>query len=361
MAEVDLYPQKPAEREILIRRVTLDLNGLPPSLEEIDRFVKDDKPGAYERVIDRLLESPRYGERMAVWWLDGARYGDSHGYDNDLENSQWPWRNWIIDAFNQNMPYSQFTIEQLAGDLLPNPSERQVLATGFNRNHRINTEGGALDEEWRTEYVIDRVQTMGSVWMGITLSCARCHDHKYDPISQKDFYQLFALFNNLDEKGFINNLRGSAEPRIRYKKGQFDFRKKQIESNLENTNRKAAMDQLEAEHPFVMVMKDNKIRKSFILNRGQYDSIGDQVSPGLLSAFSKTPKNISMNRLALARWLTDGKHPLTARVVVNRLWEQVFGVGIVKSSENLGVQAEWPSHPESVSYTHLTLPTNREV
>ena len=350
MAEVDLYPQKPAEREILIRRVTLDLNGLPPSLEEIDRFLKDDKPGAYERVIDRLLESPRYGERMAVWWLDGARYGDSHGYDNDLENSQWPWRNWIIDAFNQNMPYSQFTIEQLAGDLLPNPSESQVLATGFNRNHRINTEGGALDEEWRTEYVIDRVQTMGSVWMGITLSCARCHDHKYDPISQKEFYQLFALFNNLDEKGFINNLRGSAEPRIRYKKGQFDFRKKQIELNLENTKRKAAMDQLEAEHPFVMVMKDNKIRKSFILNRGQYDSIGDQVSPGLLSAFSKTPKNISMNRLALARWLTDGKHPLTARVVVNRLWEQVFGVGIVKSSENLGVQADWPSHPELLDW-----------
>lgn len=350
MTEVDLSPQKRAEREVLIRRVTLDLTGLPPSLEEVDRFLEDTKPGAYERVIDRLLESPRYGERMAVWWLDGARYGDSHGYDNDLENSQWPWRNWIIEAFNQNMPYSQFTIEQLAGDLLPNPTESQVLATGFNRNHRINTEGGALDDEWRTEYVIDRVQTMGSVWMGITLSCARCHDHKYDPISQKEFYQLFALFNNLDEKGFINNLRGSAEPRMRYKKTQFDSRKKQIESKFENAQRKAAIDQLEAEHPFVMIMQDNKIRKSFILNRGQYDSIGDQVYPGLLSAFSKTPKNIPMNRLALARWLTDGKHPLTARVVVNRLWEQVFGVGIVKSSENLGVQADWPSHPELLDW-----------
>ena len=350
MSEVDLLPQKPTEREMLIRRVSLDLTGLPPSLEEVDRFLEDTKPNAYEKVIDRLLASPRYGERMAVWWLDGARYGDSHGYDNDLENSQWPWRNWVIEAFNQNMPYSQFTIEQLAGDLLPNPTESQVLATGFNRNHRINTEGGAIDDEWRTEYVIDRVQTMGSVWMGITLSCARCHDHKYDPISQREFYQLFALFNNLDEKGFINNLRGSAEPRMRYKKENFDFRKKQLQSKFKDAQLKAAMDQLESEHPFVMIMKDSKIRRSFILNRGQYDSIGDQVYPGLLSAFSKVPKNILMNRLALARWLTDGEHPLTARVVVNRLWEQFFGIGIVKSSENLGVQADWPSHPELLDW-----------
>ena len=230
MAEAGLAPQRTAAREALVRRVTIDLTGLPPTPGEVDRFLGDTSPDAYGRVVDRLLESPRFGERMAIWWLDGARYGDSHGYDNDLENSQWPWRNWVIEAFNDNMPYDQFTVEQLAGDLLPNATGSQVLATGFNRNHRINTEGGALDEEWRTEYVIDRVQTMGSVWMGLTLSCARCHDHKYDPISQREFYQLFAMFNKLDEKGFINNLRGSAEPRIRYKNSEYERRKKKVEA-----------------------------------------------------------------------------------------------------------------------------------
>ena len=351
MSEAGLSPQRPASRETLIRRVTLDLTGLPPTSREVDRFLRDTTPGAYERLVNRLLESPRFGERMAVWWLDGSRYGDSHGYDNDLENSQWPWRNWVIEAFNSNMPYDQFTVEQLAGDLLPNATESQVLATGFNRNHRINTEGGALDEEWRTEYVIDRVQTMGSVWMGLTLSCARCHDHKYDPISQREFYQLFALFNNLDEKGFINNLRGSAEPRIRYRNSEYERRKKQIEATVENADRrKAEIERLEVDFPFVMVMRDDKPRKAFILQRGQYDAPGDQVKPGLLSAFSAVPGDMPMNRLALARWLTDGRHPLTVRVLVNRLWEQLFGTGIVKSSENLGVQTDWPSHPQLLDW-----------
>ncbi len=351
MTEAGLSPQRSASRETMIRRVTLDLTGVPPTPGEVECFLDDASPGAYGRVVDRILESPRFGERMAVWWLDGARYGDSHGYDNDLENSQWPWRNWVIEAFNKNMPYDQFTVEQLAGDLLPDATGSQVLATGFNRNHRINTEGGALDEEWRTEYVIDRVQTMGSVWMGLTLSCARCHDHKYDPISQREFYQLFALFNNLDEKGFINNLRGSAEPRIRYKNSEYEQRKKNVEAAEENADhRKAEIGQLEAEYPFVMIMRDNKPRKAFILERGQYDAPGEEVQPGLISTLSAVPGDIPMNRLALARWLTDGQHPLTARVLVNRLWEQLFGVGIVKSSENLGVQTDWPSHPKLLDW-----------
>ena len=351
MTEAGLSPQRSASRETMIRRVTLDLTGVPPTPGEVECFLDDASPGAYGRVVDRILESPRFGERMAVWWLDGARYGDSHGYDNDLENSQWPWRNWVIEAFNKNMPYDQFTVEQLAGDLLPDATGSQLLATGFNRNHRINTEGGAIDEEWRTEYVIDRVQTMGSVWMGLTLSCARCHDHKYDPISQREFYQLFALFNNLDEKGFINNLRGSAEPRIRYKNSEYEQRKKNVEAAEENADhRKAEIGQLEAEYPFVMIMRDNKPRKAFILERGQYDAPGQEVQPGLISTLSAVPGDIPMNRLALARWLTDGQHPLTARVLVNRLWEQLFGVGIVKSSENLGVQTDWPSHPKLLDW-----------
>lgn len=351
LRDEELPPQKEATRADWLRRVTFDLSGLPPSVEELDAFLKDESEDAHATVVDRLLGSPRYGERMAVWWLDGARYGDSHGYDNDLESSQWPWRNWVMEAFNANMPYDQFTLEQLAGDLLPNPTESQILATGFNRNHRIQTEGGAIDEEWRTEYVIDRVETMGAVWMGLTLTCARCHDHKYDPISQKEFYQLFSLFNNLDEKGFINNLRGAAEPRIRYRAKEFEAESKKIaESELSKGDKEKRQKELESRHPSVMIMREmEKPRQAHVLKRGQYDAPGEKVEPGLPQAFSKTPAG-PVTRLQLAQWLIDGKHPLTARVVVNRLWEQIFGTGLVESSENLGVQTDWPSHPELLDW-----------
>ena len=319
LVKAGLEPQGEASRGEMLRRVTLDLTGLPPTIEELDSFLADKSPGAYEKVVDGLLASPRFGERLAMWWLDGARYGDSHGYDNDLENSQWPWRDWVIRSFNSNKPYDQFTIEQLAGDLLEEPTNAQVIATGFNRNHRINTEGGAIDEEWRTEYVIDRVETMGTVWMGLSLGCARCHEHKYDPLSQKEFYELFAFFNHLDEKGFINNLRGSAEPRIPYK-----------------MNPKVQ----------VMIMREmKKPRKTRVLEGGQYDAPGEEVTAGLPAFLPSLPEGEEMSRLGLARWLVDGRHPLTARVLVNRLWEQFFGTGIVRSVENFGIQAEWPSHP----------------
>jgi len=196
-----LSPSLEADRETLIRRITLDLTGLPPTPEEVDAFLADDGPDAYERLVDRLLASPRYGERMAVPWLNAARYADTYGYQDDGEVSMWRWRDWIIEAFNANMPFDQFTIEQLAGDLLPNPTLEQRLATGFNRNHRHNSEGGAIPEEFRTEYVVDRVDTTATVWLGLTLVCARCHDHKYDPITQREFYQLFAFFNNVPEDG----------------------------------------------------------------------------------------------------------------------------------------------------------------
>lgn len=351
LREADLEPQRPASREQWIRRVTFDLTGLPPTLEDVDGFLSDRSDKAFEKVVDRLFKSPRYGERMALWWLDGAHYGDSHGYDNDLENSQWPWRNWIIEAFNSNKPFDEFTVEQLAGDLLPNATESQILATAFNRNHRIQTEDGAIDEEWRTEYVIDRVETMGAVWMGLTLGCCRCHDHKFDPISQREFYQLFSLFNNLDEKGFINNLRGAAEPRIRYRAAkyqrEFAALKKSEQTPAETEN---AKQKLEAQHPFVMVMRDmEKPRQAFVLLRGQYDSHGEPVSPGLPSALP-TDDAGKVTRLSFARWLVNGRHPLTARVTVNRLWEQLFGTGLVKSSENFGVQADWPSHPNLLDW-----------
>ena len=352
LRDVGLLPQPVAPKPQIIRRASLDLTGVPPSIKEVDDFLTDQSEGAYERLISRLLSSPRFGERMASWWLDGARYGDSHGYDNDLENTQWPWRNWVIDAFNSNMPFDQFTVEQLAGDLLPNPTESQILATAFNRNHRIQTEDGAIDEEWRTEYVMDRVETMGTVWMGMTLSCARCHDHKYDPISQREFYGLFSFFNNIDEKGFINNLRGSAGPRVRY---QFAGHKKaaeEIVGRSENADaRKVQLKALDERFPYVMIMREmDQPRKAFVLDRGQYNAPTEQVSMGLPAVLPPLPKGETMSRLGLARWLVSGRHPLTARVLVNRLWEQLFGTGIVASTEDLGVQAESPSHPKLLDW-----------
>lgn len=194
-----LKPSIEADRSTILRRVSLDLTGLPPSVAEQQAFLGDKSPGAYEKVVDRLLASPRYGERMAMDWVDCARYADSNGYQNDYERYQYRWRDWVIDAFNKNMPYDEFTVEQLAGDLLPHPTTDQIVATGFCRNNRMNTEGGAIPEEYHTEYVIDRVQTMSAVWLGLTTGCARCHDHKYDPISQKEFYSLCSYFNNVPE------------------------------------------------------------------------------------------------------------------------------------------------------------------
>ena len=201
--EEGLVPNPPADRETLIRRVTLDLTGLPPTPQEVADFLADESPEAYEKVVDRLLASPHYGERMALPWLDQARYADSNGYQSDESREMWAWRDWVIEAFNANMPFDQFTIEQLAGDMLPEPTRDQIIATGFNRNHRLNGEGGRIVEEWFVETVIDRVETTGLTWLGLTMNCCRCHDHKYDPISQREFYQMFAYFNSVAESGVL--------------------------------------------------------------------------------------------------------------------------------------------------------------
>jgi hypothetical protein len=180
-------PSEEAGKENLIRRVTLDLTGLPPTPKEVDAFLQDRSTNAYERLVDRLLQSSRYGERMALDWLNAARYADTNGYQNDQERQMWIWRNWVIDAYNQNKPFDEFTIEQIAGDMLPDATISQIIASGFNRNHRINGEGGVIPEEYRVEYVIDRVETTGAIWLGLTVGCARCHSHKFDPVSQKEF------------------------------------------------------------------------------------------------------------------------------------------------------------------------------
>ena len=206
-----LHPAPEADRATLLRRVTFDLTGIPPTPAELKSFLEDKSPNAYEKVVDRLIASPHYGERMAMQWLDFARYADTHGYHIDSARDMWLWRDWVIKAFNNNMPYDQFTVDQLAGDLLPNPTKDQLIATGFNRNHMINFEGGAIPEEYQTEYVIDRLEATSTTFLGITLGCARCHNHKYDPFTQKDFYSFAAFFNNVPEKG-LDGYTGNAVP-----------------------------------------------------------------------------------------------------------------------------------------------------
>lgn len=622
LAREGLKPQPEASREVLIRRVTLDLTGLPPTLAEIDAFLADTSADAYEKVVDRLLLSPRYGEHMAARWLDAARYADSHGFQTDSSRFMWPWRDWVIKAFNANLPFDRFTIEQLAGDLLPQPTIDQLVASGFNRNHRINGEGGIINEEWRIENVIDRVETTGSTWMALTFTCARCHDHKYDPISQREFYQMFAYFNDIAESGTIqgasNRAGGNPDPVVmlpdaaqqqriaeleraivtadkavatarplmtaaqatwetafiaqvdsevpawaalvasevtsaggatltrqadgswlasgknpnndtyeisaplppgaftgirltvtpdaslpnqslgRASNGNFvlsgveveitapslkeplvaDFtraeatyqqkgwevaqivqnqtkdKKKQksktgwaidgndpklrlerramflctplevpekatitvrlihgsphvdhnigrfslqvsslppglikldgakvpeslrtalrvepgkrnakqkeevakfFKDNTDNPLRRAETDlaarrkeleEFKARIPSVMVMKElEKPREARILLRGEYDKPGEVVTRALPKFLPPMPEGASNDRLGLAKWLVSGKHPLTARVWVNRLWENLFGTGIVTTSENFGSQADWPTHP----------------
>jgi hypothetical protein len=209
-----LKPAAEASRETLIRRVTLDLTGLPPTLKELDAFLADRSPDAYEKVVDRLLASERYGERMAMDWLDGARFADTNGFQNDFERSMWPWRDWVIGAFNSNIPFDRFVIEQIAGDMLPGATLEQKIATGFNRNNRTVTEAGSIDEEWHVENIVDRIETTTMVFLGLTMGCARCHDHKYDPITQKEFYRFFAFFNGNNEKGVYTEQRGNMPPLV---------------------------------------------------------------------------------------------------------------------------------------------------
>ncbi len=609
-----LTPAPEAPRETLIRRVSLDLTGLPPTPAEVDAFLADTSPEAYEKVVDRLLLSKRYGERMAMQWLDFARYADSNGYQTDGSRYQWPWRDWVIDAFNNNQPFDQFTIDQLAGDLVPNPTRAQNVATGFNRNHRLNGEGGIIAEEWRVETVIDRVETTGMTWMALTLNCCRCHDHKYDPITQREFYQLFSFFNNVAESGTLQGDSKNTDPLIvvptdeqeaelarldgeiakgdqrvaeaakqlpefiaawepgfksklgedgtvvwlalqpqevtssggakltrqadgsylasgknpshdvytiksplpegtfsglllecladpslpqqslgRYANGNFvlsaveaeitapslqtplvatfnraeatysqkgweigltldgsasngwavdgpsrrdqtnamflvqsslsvppdatltvrlkhealnqhnigrfrlsttslppstikldgakfpeslkqilaldagkrsaeqkaeleKFFRANVDSPLKQAESAVAalrqqQNKIMAASPNVMVMRElPKPRDAFILLRGEYDKRGDKVVAGLPAALPAMPDKAPQNRLGLAQWLVDPSHPLTSRVWINRAWERFFGTGLVKTSENFGSQAEFPSHPELLDW-----------
>jgi hypothetical protein len=237
-----LHPSPETDKATLLRRVTFDLTGLPPTSAELRAYLADNSPGAYEKVVDRLLASPHYGERMAMQWLDFARYADTHGYHIDSAREMWPWRDWVIGAFNRNMPYDEFTIEQIAGDMLPKPTQAQIIATGFNRNHMINFEGGAIPEEYQNEYIVDRIEATSTTWLGITLGCARCHDHKYDPFLQKDFYSFGAFFNGVPEKG-LDGYKGNAAPFLQLPDPQQTQMKKQLLDAIKNEDEKIAAAQ----------------------------------------------------------------------------------------------------------------------
>ena len=233
-----LQPSPEADKETLLRRVTYDLTGLPPTPAEVDAFLADKSPDAYEKRVDALLQSPHYGERMAMGWLDAARYADTHGYHIDTLRQMWPWRDWVIGAFNRNLPFDQFVIEQIAGDLIPNATRDQKVASGFNRNHMINFEGGAIAEEYQVEYVVDRVEATSSAFMGLTMGCARCHSHKYDPITHKEFYQFFAFFNSVPERGLDGRL-GNAAPILPLPSHDQQARLDELDAAIESENRRA--------------------------------------------------------------------------------------------------------------------------
>jgi hypothetical protein len=331
-------PAPPAKREILARRLSFDLTGLPPSIEDVASIVNDTSDQAYEALVDRLLGSDAYAENMTSIWLDVARYADTHGYQDDLERTMWPWRDWVLHAFRSNMPYDQFVKWQLAGDLLPNATKEQIIATGFNRNHKITQEGGVIPEEYRVEYVSDRTLTFGKAFLGLSVECAKCHDHKYDPISQKDYYSLFAFFNNVPEKGLIEEYGVTPEPFI-------ELTKEEISEHLTFINNLDTVDKIE-----LMVMKESPSpRKTFVLGRGAYDNPTEEVWPSAPHAvlnFDGYPAD----REGLADWLFDQKNPLTSRVMVNRLWMLCFGKGLVATPDDFGAQGALPSHPQLLDH-----------
>ena len=359
LAREGLKPSPEADRAALIRRVSLDLTGLPPTLDEVEAFLHDTRPDAYEQLVDRLLEKPSYGEHWARLWLDLARYADSAGYADDPARTIWLYRDYVIKSINQNKPFDQFTIEQIAGDLLPNPSQDQLIATAFHRNTLTNNEGGTNDEEFRNVAVVDRVNTTMAVWMGTTIACAQCHDHKYDPLSQQEFFQLFAFFNNTedadrtDESPFL-----SIEPESRaLQRADLVREIAELKKNgPKDKDKLAVLEKIlpvikpDTTVPVLRELATASRRKTQIQHRGNYLDLGKEVAEGVPTAFPTLPEGAPANRLTLARWLVDENNPLTARVIVNRYWEQIFGSGLVPTSEEFGSQGEPPTHPELLDW-----------
>ena len=336
-------PNETASREALIKRAYADITGLAPTYEELNQWRNNISDNWYAQLLDKLLQKPAYGEKMALLWMDLARYADSYGFQDDNIRSQWPWRDWVINAFNTNMHYDQFLTQQIAGDLLPTASKSSILATAFFRNHKYTEEGGVIEEEYRVSYNIDKTRTYGKAILGVTIECAQCHDHKYDPFSNKDYYQLYAFFNMSKEKGYEGDVSISTpakNPKL--------FITKEEQSKLLSFINHVDTNKLE-----VSVMGDwkmgdtGKTRPTYILSRGSYDAPTKvEVKPTALeSILPFDTLKYERNRLGLAKWTVEKKNPLTARVFVNFIWQEIFGKGFVKTSSDYGLQGELPSHP----------------
>jgi hypothetical protein len=337
MEGAGLEPNEEADKSHLLKRVALDLTGLPPSLDIQHKFEADKSDNAYEKMVDELLNHKTYGEKMAVYWLDMARYADSYGYQDDEVRTQWPWRDWLINAFNKNMSYDQFLTWQIAGDMLPNASKEQILATAFFRNHKYTEEGGVIPEEYRIEYNIDKTKTFSTGVLGLTVECAQCHDHKYDPISQEDYYRLFAFFNNSREVGYegdISQTKPAKNPILTI-------------SDEEARTLLSFINRPDTSRLMVSVLGDrDTLRATHILNRGVYDAPGRVVTASALPSVMKfDTTKLPQTRLGLARWTTNKSNPLTARVFVNQIWQEFFGRGIVKSTGDFGMQGDLPTNP----------------
>lgn len=338
-----LKPNEEADKERLLKRICLDITGLPPTLEMMDRFLSDNSENAYEKMVNELLQQPAYGEKMAIYWLDLARYADSHGYQDDNYRSQWPWRDWVIHAFNRNMPYDRFVTWQLAGDLLPEANKEQLLATSFNRNHKITEEGGIIQEEYRVEYVLDRTNTFGKAFLGISFECARCHDHKYDPLSQKEYFQMSSFFNNIEENGLeggTHNVQSFA------KNPQMEITNEDVKGILSFVQ-KADTNTLKIS---IMGELKDSVRKAYVLDRGAYDAQTEEVMPGTPESIMSFAAGYPSNRVGLSQWLFDHKNPLTARIFVNHMWQEFFGKGIVSTTADFGMQGSLPTHPELLDW-----------
>ena len=427
-----IAPSPEAPKITLLRRASLDLTGLPPTPEQVRDYLADNRPDAYERLVDGLLASPHYGEKWARYWLDLARYADSDGYEKDRSRPwSWRYRHWVIDALNRDLPFDQFTIQQLAGDLLPDRNPDILAATGFNRNTLTNREGGTDPEQFRDEQVLDRAATFGTVWMGLTVGCAQCHNHKYDPISQKEFYQISAFFNTQEEINIQAPLPGELGPYLAgrpefdrertalleeysipeyqadyesklrasalhpgthddwdFAYGEFTHtvdnarkvlfldpgKRSEVQQNamldvflgscgnlygkeycdaLKLSEVRSRLNELASKLPQVsyapVLLENDTPPKTYIHVKGDWRDHGDEVQPGTLAVLPPMPAG-ETGRLALAHWLVSPDHPLTSRVAVNRIWQEVFGRGIVFTSEDFGTQGDRPTHPELLDW-----------
>ncbi len=354
-----------ANRATQARRVALVLTGLPPEPEQLSAFLADKSPEAYGRLVDALLASPRYGEHQARYWLDAVRYGDTHGLHLDNRRGIYPYRDWVVKALNDNLPLDDFITWQLAGDLLPEPTLEQQVATGFVRMNPTTAEGGAIPDEFQAKNNFDRTETFGTALLGMTLTCARCHTHKYDPIRQREYYELFAFFNSTAEHSMDGNrydyapaIKAPASGAAWSEWAKLEAERAKHAGDPGQAKRIAeAMKKLEGSYTTTLVARElPKPRVTKMLRRGEYNlPFGEPLQPGTFEVMGPFPEGAPRNRLGLARWLTSRDHPLVARVLVNRIWQRTFGDGLVRTPEDFGLQGEQPTHPELLDWLAVEL------